>query len=278
MDIIYRICKVSGDSYYRGSEILSQDVMHCDTKEEFKEAMKLLYGDDIKFKHTKDMQEGDLFISIISYSCYNADDYIKIQDYKCANCGKEFKANDKYLNTSYDLSYLKKICQPLYDERKTELESPIFYCSNKCRLEHYQKLTKEFEQYAYDNDIVTNGWMDRDTTFTTYHRYGYIYMITKKSTGEFYVGQTNAIPMFRWMQHLKTERFKEENLVDYKFEVLERVYNLEDLDIRESYWIHTKRDENPKLSLNIQLPKSAEEMQLKRDISITDIFEEEKVV
>ena len=272
MDIIYRICKVGNGDYFSGNEILSQDVMHCDTKEDFKNAIKLLYGDDIKFKHTKDMKEGDIFISIVSYNCYNADSYIDIQDYKCANCGKEFKANKHYLNTNYDLSYLKKVCQPLYEQRRDELNN-LFYCCSKCRNEHYHKLIEEFEKYAYDNDIVTNIWLDRTTSFNSE---GYIYMITKKSTGEFYVGQTNTVPMWRWMQHLKTDRFKEDNLVDYKFEVLEKIdfKDKKDLDIRESYWIHKKKDEHPELCLNIQMPKRVEQRELEK----VNIFDEEKVV
>lgn len=273
MDVIYRIIKVGkGNWYSGGNEILTQDVMHCETKDDFKEAIKLLYGEDIKFKHTKDMQEGDLFISIVSYDCYNASDYTDIQDYKCANCGKEFKANAHYVNKNWNLSYLKKVCQPLYEQRRGELESPIYYCSCGCRNEHYDKLKKEFEQYAFDNDIVTDGWMDRDTSFSPC---GYIYMITKKSTGEFYVGQTNTVPMWRWMQHLKTERFKEDNLVDYKFEILEKIKyeDKKDLDAREAYWIHKKKDENPELCLNIQMPKRFEQRELEK----VELFEEKVV-
>lgn len=56
MDVIYRICKVGNGDYFSGNEIISQDVMHCKTKDDFKNAIKLLYGDNVKFKHTKDMK------------------------------------------------------------------------------------------------------------------------------------------------------------------------------------------------------------------------------
>jgi hypothetical protein len=84
---------------------------------------------------------------------------------------------------------------------------------------------------------------------------GYIYKISKKSTEEFYVGQTIYVPIFRWGQHLLTERFNIQNIDDYVFEILEVVKNKKLLNERETYWINKCRDENPELSLNIIIPK-----------------------
>lgn len=66
---------------------------------------------------------------------------------------------------------------------------------------------------------------------------GYIYKISKKSTGEFYIGQTMYAPVFRWGQHLKTERFPIKNITDYKFEVIEIVPKTENILEREKYYI-----------------------------------------
>lgn len=80
---------------------------------------------------------------------------------------------------------------------------------------------------------------------------GYIYKISKKSTGEFYIGQTMYAPVFRWGQHLKTDRFPIENITDYKFEVIEIVPKTKNILEREKYYIQKFYKENPEKSLNI---------------------------
>lgn len=252
MNIIYRIYQLTKDDSIR--RIITQDVMMCNSKEDFKEAIKLTYGDDIKFRHTKDLKENDIFVSIISYDCYNAEEYVRVDDYKCSNCGKDFKENKHHLTKSYSNWHLESICKPLFDERKEEIENFV-YCCSRCREEHEQKLKEEFTNYAKENNWLSESWVDRYNTFEDKGCYGYIYLISKKSTGEFYVGQTNAVPMFRWVQHLKTERFDIENITDYKFEVLEKVKYKKDINDREAYWINKKYNENPELSLNIIKPK-----------------------
>ena len=69
------------------------------------------------------------------------------------------------------------------------------------------------------------------------------------------MGQTKYIPIFRWGQHLKTDRFKINNIEDYRFEVLEVVKDRNILSEREAYWINEKKSKNPKLSLNVVIPK-----------------------
>lgn len=80
---------------------------------------------------------------------------------------------------------------------------------------------------------------------------GYIYKISKKSTGEFYIGQTMYAPVFRWGQHLKTNRFPIKDITDYKFEVIEIVPRTENILEREKYYIQKYYRENPEKSLNI---------------------------
>ena len=201
MNIIYRIYQITNDNSIR--KIITQDVMMVNNKEEFKECIKLTYGEDIKFKHTKDLKTGDIFVSIISYDCYNAEEYVRVDDFVCANCNQTFKENKHHLKKGIYWG-LERICKPLYDERIKELEQNV-YCCSRCEREHNEKLKEEFTNFAKENNILSEFWVDRYETFSNNDCYGYIYLITKKSTGEFYVGQTNAVPMFRWVQHLKTE-------------------------------------------------------------------------
>lgn len=99
--------------------------------------------------------------------------------------------------------------------------------------------------------------------FTEANTAGYIYKITKKSTGEFYVGQTIYVPVFRWGQHLKTERFDIKNILDYQFEVIEIVPKGENILEREKYWIQKMYLENPALSLNISCTANLNPNQLR---------------
>ena len=235
MKIIYRINKIN-ENYEK--EIISQDVMLVDSREEFKEAIRLTFGDNIKFRATEDMQPNSIYIQIISYDCYNAEEYLILQDYVCACCNKPFKAHKHSLITFTSGWWLKQICEPLFNAREQELSS-LVYCSLKCKYKHEEDLKLEFLQYGKDNDLLSNEWVSRyafDEKYITGK--GYIYLITKKSTGEWYVGQTNSIPMFRWVQHLKTDRFNVENIIDYRYEILEEVNDLTQLNEREAYWIN----------------------------------------
>lgn len=94
---------------------------------------------------------------------------------------------------------------------------------------------------------------------------GYIYKISKKSTGEFYIGQTMYAPVFRWGQHLKTERFPIKNITDYKFEVIEIVPKTENILEREKYYIQKFYKENPEKSLNIMCTANINTEQIQFD-------------
>ena len=87
---------------------------------------------------------------------------------------------------------------------------------------------------------------------------GYIYKISKKSTGEFYIGQTKYLPIFRWGQHLKTDRFYMTGILDYQFEVIEIVPITANILEREKYYIQKYYNENPEKSLNIMCVKGGE--------------------
>lgn len=102
------------------------------------------------------------------------------------------------------------------------------------------------------------SWIS-ENSFDNSTQAGYIYLITKKSTGQFYVGQTSYVPIFRWGQHLKTERFPVENIEDYTFEVLEIVPTGENILEREKHWIQEMYKSDPELSLNIACTKNISE-------------------
>lgn len=97
---------------------------------------------------------------------------------------------------------------------------------------------------------------------------GYIYKISKKSTGEFYIGQTIYAPVFRWGQHLKTARFPIKDITDYKFEVIEIVPKTENILEREKYYIQKYYRENPEKSLNIACTANIDTAQITMETEI----------
>ena len=72
-------------------------------------------------------------------------------------------------------------------------------------------------------------------------------------------------PVFRWCQHLKTERFPIKNITDYKFEVIEIVPKTENILEREKYYIQKFYKENPEKSLNIMCTANINTEQIQFD-------------
>ena len=130
----------------------------------------------------------------------------------------------------------------------------MVFCCNSCKEKTYESIKEEFNAYNEENDLLPEFYVDRNT-FSSHYDYGYIYKITKRSTGEFYVGQTKYNPIFRWGQHLTTERFNVTNIQDYIFEVLEVCKSDKDsLLAKEAYWINHEREKCPEKCLNNQIP------------------------
>ena len=261
MEIIYRIYEI--DEYERkrydgeidivkSKVMLDQNVLCCNDRTHFKEIMKDLYQpNEVHFANTKKLKQGDIYINIISENCYNTEIYLMTNDYKCTNCGRNFKSNERFLKKINRTYFLKNTCEQLYKEKEKEIDDMVF-CCEKCREKKEDELEKEFKEFVKANDPMGETWINRDD-FKEFEN-GFIYKITKKSTSEFYVGQTKYVPIFRWGEHLKTNRFPLENIFDYKFETLE-IVSRDKLFEREAYWINKCRNENPELSLNIQIPK-----------------------
>ena len=256
MKIIYRVYeKGPGGSGFWGNydNILNQDVCICNSRDHFKDIMRSMYGEDIKFANSKKLVEGTPYIVIISEDCYDAEAYVSVMDYTCSCCGKQFKAIPKSLKKVGSTWEFDRLCHELLLKRKDEIDDMVF-CSEGCKGRTVERLKEEFNQYNEDHDLLPDFYIDKNSFAGS--TAGYIYKITKRSTGEFYVGQTKSVPIFRWGQHLTTPRFDIKNIDDYIFEVIEIVpYTCRDeLLAREAYWITKEREKAPDKSLNNQLP------------------------
>lgn len=262
MEIIYRIYEkikpIIDEWGVDDKQIISQEVCLANSREEFKQMITELYHPTpIYFANSKKRKIGDLICIIISENAYDAEKYLSVIEYECENCKKNFKTTQKNVKSfdEWELRNFKRICEEKYLEIESEIVRMKFCCKH-CYYTTRDKITKELEKYASDNNLVSDVWITKDT-FSSISD-GFIYMISKKSTGEFYVGQTMYVPIFRWGQHLLTERFHIDNIEDYIFEVLE-VCKKEELNYKEAYWINKKKNEKPQLSLNIMIPKYKEE-------------------
>lgn len=254
MNILYRVYEKDDENtrfYGNHDNIINQEVCICDSREQFKDIMRSMYGPDIKFANSKKLSKGALYIIVISENCYNVEEYVAVEDCKCAYCNRDFKTTPRRKIKLGNLWSLSKVCEELSASRTAELTNMSF-CSEYCRMQKEKELEKEFRDFAEEHDILPDEYICRES-FSQFS--GYIYKITKKSTGEFYIGQTKYNPIFRWGQHLKTLRFDMKNIDDYIFEVIEKVPNdFTSLHTRESYWINKGIEENHDLCLNLQIP------------------------
>lgn len=262
LEILYRIYEVADEetaiknlekdmdfgwfastSKARNNELL-MDCLVCESREQFKEIIKFEYGECIAFRYSKKLNPGDLYCIIIGEHCYNTESYFNKVVFKCACCDSTIETYYKHsiFFTDYEVRH-DFFNIPEYSEKR--------FCSQKCK-----QVYKDRELRKIKPDEEHEFYIQRD--MFTQDVAGYIYKITKKSTGEFYVGQTIYAPIFRWGQHLKTERFPIENIVDYKFEVLEIVPKTENILEREKFYIQTMYRENPEKSLNIMCVKGCE--------------------
>jgi len=267
LNFIYRIYEViqhqnqdyAGDAAeIRSDVVLNQEVMITDSRDSFKENMKTLYP-NIKFANNGKLKNGDIYCIIISDTCYNTEQYTAIKEYECGHCHKIFKSNEKFLNRYWGTYSFKTnhITPEVLKEHEAQIKD-LCFCSKQCELNHKNDIINMLEEktiarYGGDNDFIPDVFITKDVFIDNSD--GYVYKISKKSTGEFYVGQTMYVPIFRWGQHLLTERFNIQNIGDYVFEILEVIKDKNLLNQREAYWINKCRDENPELSLNIKIPK-----------------------
>lgn len=251
LEVIYRIYEIADEdtvskviennycqTWGRARSIeLLQECLVCESREQFKEIIKDMYGTNITFRNSRKLKPGDLYCVIIGEHCYNVERYFNKITTKCDCCGAKIETY-----------YGKPICFSDFEVKHrfcniTKYAEKCF-CSYRCkevyerREQHNLKIDEQeelyIEKYMFTEDVA-----------------GYVYKITKKNTGEFYVGQTMYAPIFRWGQHLKTERFPISKITDYKFEVIEIVSKNCNILDRERYWIQKLYNEHPNKSLNI---------------------------
>lgn len=220
---------------------LVMDCLICESRDDFKRIIKDEYGSGISFRYSRKLSPGDLYCVIIGEHCYSTEKYFNKVTFTCDCCGATIQTY-----------YGSPICFSDYEIRNhfygIEDYAEKRFCSRRC---------KQVYVFRESNKIRPN---DDEEFYTTKDMFsekvsGYIYKISKKSTGEFYIGQTMYAPVFRWGQHLKTERFPIENITDYQFEVIEIVPLGCSILEREKYWIQKFYKDNPKKSLNIMCTK-----------------------
>jgi hypothetical protein len=237
----------SSTSKAQNIELLT-DCIVCDNREQFKDIIKSEYGDNIAFKYSKKLKAGDLYCIIIGEHCYDTEKYFNKVTFTCDCCGATVET---YIKTpiyfsNYEVRHDFYGIQEYAEKR---------FCSKKCKYDYAERERKKLKP-----DDEQEFFVQRD--MFTENVNGYIYKITKKATGEFYVGQTMYAPIFRWGQHLKTPRFPIENIIDYKFEVIEIVQKTDNILEREKFWIQKLYKENPKKSLNIACVKGVDTQQI----------------
>ena len=259
LEILYRIYEVKDpNEKCVGGETLgmwsvSKDVSSeiimtaciCDSREQFKAIIKDTYG-DIPFRYNKKLKPGDQYCIIIGEHAWDTEKYFNRCEFECPNCGaKVITYNKPIMIKDYDISN-RLFNVPGYENLR--------FCSESCRCDYIEKEHKKLMKDK-NMDFDPNEWISV-SQFTNNNIAGYIYKITKKSTGEFYIGQTIHIPIFRWGQHLKTDRFPTDKINDYQFEVLEIVPKGKNILEVEKEYIQEGYKKAPDKSLNISNTKN----------------------
>ena len=256
LEIIYRIYEVnepsttcnlqefgiySSTSQSCNTEIL-MDCMLVDSRDQFKQIIKDAYGENTPFRYSKKLKPGSVYCIIIGEHCYNTERYFNKMTFECDFCHSKVETywSRPITISKYDIEY-RLFGKHEYSDKK--------FCCESCKNKYVDEISRKLKPDDIDHFFVT-----RDQ-FTESNTNGYIYKITKKSTNQFYVGQTKYVPIFRWGEHLHTERFPVNQICDYKFEVIEIVGKSDDILEREKYWIQKLYKENPDLSLNIACTK-----------------------
>lgn len=256
LEILYRIYEVADEetkaknlesnysfglygstSQQQNIELLT-DCLVCDSRDQFKEIIRDTYGADIPFRYSRRLLQGRIYCIIIGEHSYNTKRYFNKIKYTCDCCGASIETfYGKPIRISdYEIKF------NLYG-RKDDY-AHLNFCSDKCKSLFLERTKKDLHP-SDDEEFYVSREMFTESVA------GYIYKITKKSTGEFYIGQTKYPPMFRWAQHLKTTRFPISDICDYTYETLETVTKDKDILDREKHYIKKFYKENPEKSLNI---------------------------
>lgn len=198
----YRVYEYNED-YYNDKEVIYQDVLKCENREQAKKMIVDKHGNN-SFRKPKQLKVGDKWYWLTDSHEFYYKKYHDIYHIKCDCCGKEIDVKKK------ELYHLKNFCGE--------------FCCEDCK----DKYTKEFMLNYQKN----NPWIDESDhelvekyVSDKRHLAGYIYRITNKKTMKSYIGKTTKPPLFRWWQHLKNGRdFEHGNdIANLLFEVIEVV-------------------------------------------------------
>lgn len=242
IEMLYKINKYSSKNRFH-QECVVMECLVCNDREHFKEIIRETYGENIKFKYTKNLQEGDLYCTIIGELAYDKENFFNKKEFICSYCGVKVTTFRGLIHSLGEGSIKWRLFGSKEDYSKH------LFCSPMCRENFIEK-----ERKRIDPDIENDFYISKED-FKNDSISGYIYKITKKNSKEFYIGKTVHAPIWRWGQHLLTDRFPIENLENYQFEVLEVVSKSESLSEREKYWINKCYQENPSLCLNVVIYK-----------------------
>lgn len=236
MKILYRLYKYVD----REKIIVDMDVFICKDREHFKEHIRDLYGKDIKFSFSKNIKDGDFYCVIIGELWDDQDKkYFELKEFTCSICNCKVKTAlnlSSYRISNYDIKYNLHIS---FNNNNFDINNykHLLFCSNDCKKTFLENEKMKLQENLNDDELCSNLWITKGD-FTDENTNGYIYKITKKSTKEFYIGKTDYLPIWRWGQHLTTDRFPVSSIEDYKFEVLEKVNKDFNLNEREKYYIN----------------------------------------
>ena len=234
-----------------GDEMVCQDAVVCESRDAFKELIKDLYGAETKFRASKQYEDGQIYCVIIGELTYDKERYFNTVEYECAHCGKKVIGTMRCGNKISDWDIRAKLGSEYSKYNK------LNFCSPGCVRSYVAEEGRKYQD-EFDGE---NCWITKEDFYREAVA-GYIYKITKKASGEFYVGQTINNPIFRWGQHLKGGRFDIEKIEDYRFEVIEIVHRGESILEREKYWIQKCYREAPEKSLNIMCTAGLEQFKM----------------
>ena len=217
---------------------LVMDCLICDDRDQFKDIIRSAYSQDIKFCYSRKYKVGDIYCIIIGEHCFNTEKYFNKVEYQCDNC--ETKVTT-YTNTriSFDPYEIKS---SLFGDESYLKKN---FCSEKCKYQYLDIEKKQLQPNDEQEYFVTREMFQQNNVC------GYIYKITKRSTGEFYIGKSMYVPQFRWVQHLKTERFLLDKIIDYIYEVLYVVKAGEKILEVELKYIKEYAEKYPEQILNV---------------------------
>ena len=181
-------------------QLITDDVICCDTREDAKKHIIELHG-NYPFRKPKYSNHKDKYYYLAESNSYWYKYHHEQYEYRCDVCGKEV------------IIHGEKNLYPLKNKYGQ-------YCSEHCKKIHTQKMLEIKKQecpWINENDHILVKDKDKNLV-------GYIYRITNKHSLKSYIGKTIKPPLFRWWQHLKSDcKFERDNISDLVFEVLEIV-------------------------------------------------------